>query len=46
MVDWFKNIYENFTDSQKSLVKDLLQAYYPEKFNQLNEQETPKGIHL
>lgn len=33
-----KNIYENFTDSQKSLVKDLLQAYYPEKFNQLNEE--------
>lgn len=32
-------IYENFTDSQKLLVKDLLQAYYPEKFNQLNEEK-------
>lgn len=31
-------IYENFTDSQKLLVKDLLQAYYPEKSNQLNEE--------
>ena len=33
-----KNIYENFTDSQKLLVKDLLQAYYPDKVNQLNEE--------
>jgi hypothetical protein len=37
-IERVKNIYENFTDSQKSLVKDLLQAYYPEKFNKLNEE--------